>query len=746
MTQNPNKTTIFFNKLLSVLAILMLLNFPILPSAALEKKVFNQKTPRKRALLIGISKYKRNILNSWWDLNTELDVSLLNQVLIDKFKFDKKDIVILQDAAATKAGILKELETIVAQTQPGDIVFIHFSGHGDTIPDDNGDKDELDGKDESLIPFDYVSTKDYSKNIRDDEIGKNLDELQKKQPGNVTVSFDSCFSGTATRGGFLVRGGNGNDYEKIENESPSGLNEKNQPLPKDYVFLSATNPRQFAKETSYSEKGVERKMGAYTFALVKALSEATPRTTYRDLSERINDYVKTGNFDQSPQVEGALDDIVLDGTAVKQERFVAVAPMANAVKSDQAILQIGKLQGATIKSRYAIFAAGTKDPNDKDAIKIADGEIVETEGLRSQIKLDKTIDSTQLKTARAFETQHYYADSPLKVILQNVQTVKGGERVVSEFIKPKSRGGNDSEIGFDLAEFTESKTAETTRGANYDIKIYPAGQAEIKEKIVANDFRGLIMERKDGSVLAKISENENLIDEIKTALERENRLNVVKGLSENEDPDLKIKIRVVIAEVETKDCVIRGIARKCVVKSFPKSDVRRNVGGQAELKIGDYIMLEVENTGQLAAYFTILNLTADGKIAPAYPHPEVPKMKENFIKVGQKIMLPYPFVFEIKEPFGEESFRVIATAEPADFSPLIDEKLINQARDAVSRGANPLTEILQDLDRTQRGGENTAFKSPLGRILLTANIGRRSGLAPTVPPSWSMSSFTYIVR
>lgn len=737
MKQKISKNTALIKRLLSVLAISMFFNFSILPAVFVKRNLVEDKTPRKRALLIGISKYERaGKTDNWWNLNTELDIRLLSDVLIEKFKFAKEDITVLQNEKATSENILGELRKIAVQTQKGDIVFVHFSGHGASIPDNN--KDELDGMDESLVPFDYVSRKDFSKNIRDDEIGKLLDELKKKQPGNVTVSFDSCYSGTATRGDFLVRGG-GNETFQSENESPSGLIDKNASYPKDYVFLSAANARQVAKETIYENNGVKERMGAFTFGLVNALSKANSRTTYGDLRELINDYMTANNFSQSPQVEGSLNEIVFDGTAVRQERYVSVLPKGNEAKTDRAVLQTGKLQGATVNSRYAIYAAGTKDPNDKNAVKIADGEIIETEGLRSLIKLDKAVDSAQLRTARAFETEHNYADSQIKVILQNVGQVNGGKEVIAEFVKPKSRGGIENENSFEIAEFAEITADANLRGADYDIKIYPAGKKEIADKIVASGFRGLVMERKDGSILRIISENLDLRDEIKAGLERENRFRVVKSLADNEDPRLKVSVKVVAADV------VKNLSDE-ITKAVPRGDIPRNNGGQAELKVGDYIMLEVENTGEFDAYYTILNLTADGKIAPAFPHPQVPKMTDNFIKKGQKITLPYPFVFEVKEPLGEESFRVIATGELADFSPLIDEELIAQARGAQSRGENPLTEIMEELNRANRGKENNALKSPLGRILLTANIGRGPGLARTVPPSWSTNSFTYLVK
>jgi len=686
------------------------------------------KPPRKRALLIGISKYQRkDNSGEWRNLNTELDLDLLQKVLIEKFEFAPGDVVVLHNELATKDNILSEWKKIVAQTAKGDVVFVHFSGHGDSIPDNNGD--EIDGKDESLVPFDYVSLDDFSKNIRDDEIGKILDELKKKEPGNVTVSIDSCYSGTATRGDYAVRGGS-RDIVKPEKESPSGLQDRNASYPKDYVFLAASGPRQTAKETDYDDK---RRMGIYTFALVKALSEATPRTTYRDLFERVNNIITSKRGDQNPQLEGSIDELVFDGTAIRQERYVTIKPMPGGKTNDKAILQTGKLLGATEKSRYALYAAGTKDPKDEGAVKLAEGEIVQVAATSSVLKLDRQIEPAKLQTARAFETQHYYENTTLKIVLQSVGQVKGGDGVLAEFIKntPRDNSSSAGNSSFNLAEFTEAKGNENLRGEPYDIKVYPAGEKEVKDKIVPADFRGLVMERKDGSTLATIAEGENLVGQIKTALERENRFRTINGLKDGVDPRLKIRLRLFSAEVQLD-------SEGRITKATPKGDLPRNTGNQAELKACDpngtadelklcsYVMLEIENQGELDAYVTVLNLQANGKIGPGFPQ-NVPGTPDNFIKRGTKLLLPLPYVFIITEPTGEESFRAIATVEPTDFTSLIDEDLITHGGSRGPRGDN-------------------AADSPLGKILLAARTGQRTGLAISVPPSWATSSVTYLVK
>jgi Caspase domain len=77
----------------------------------------------------------------------------------DFYGFQDEDITTLVDDGdhpqPTKAAILHAYRRVVAQSQPGDSIFLHYSGHGTKVPDQNGD--EEDGYDEALVPSDYTS-------------------------------------------------------------------------------------------------------------------------------------------------------------------------------------------------------------------------------------------------------------------------------------------------------------------------------------------------------------------------------------------------------------------------------------------------------------------------------------------------------------------------------------------------------------------------------------------------------------
>ena len=64
--------------------------------------------------------------------------------------FQEENITVLMDdgkhVQPTRDNILSAYKKVVAESQKGDVVFCHYSGHGGKLRDDNGD--EADGYDE----------------------------------------------------------------------------------------------------------------------------------------------------------------------------------------------------------------------------------------------------------------------------------------------------------------------------------------------------------------------------------------------------------------------------------------------------------------------------------------------------------------------------------------------------------------------------------------------------------------------
>ncbi len=87
-------------------------------------------------------------------------------------------------APPTKAAILAAYQKVVRQSQAGDAIFLHYSGHGTKVKDLNGDED--DGYDEALVPLDFKS----AGIILDDDLHDLI--VKGLPPGVHVVALVSC--------------------------------------------------------------------------------------------------------------------------------------------------------------------------------------------------------------------------------------------------------------------------------------------------------------------------------------------------------------------------------------------------------------------------------------------------------------------------------------------------------------------------------------------------------------------------
>lgn len=157
----------------------------------------------RHALIVGISDYgnAKEDPNKWSNISGANDVTLLSPL----FKQQGYKVTTLTDAQATYSGITSALKKVAKVSKKGDIVYLHFSMHGQPFEDLNGD--EADGWDEALIPVDaqmqYIKGKyEGKKHLIDDELEKYISQIRSKigPNGNLYVVLDACHSGTASRG------------------------------------------------------------------------------------------------------------------------------------------------------------------------------------------------------------------------------------------------------------------------------------------------------------------------------------------------------------------------------------------------------------------------------------------------------------------------------------------------------------------------------------------------------------------
>jgi metacaspase-1 len=265
----------------------------------------------KRAVLIGINKYQVPGADLQGCVN---DVANLSGVLTTYYGFADKDITTLTDSQATKKAMERAIKKLIRSGKKGDVLLLHYSGHGSNVPDDNGD--EADKRDEILCPTDL----DWKDPFRDDWLRKSLGKLRSGV--NLTVIMDCCHSGTITRvmnpfdaprrqrylpcpldfmateSGRKLRGTLRGQLGK----APRGRRRKKDIVHANIPEMLITGCRD--TQTSADAHIGGSYNGALTYYLAESIKEAEGKLTYRELHQRTTAKLKQEDFDQIPQLEG----------------------------------------------------------------------------------------------------------------------------------------------------------------------------------------------------------------------------------------------------------------------------------------------------------------------------------------------------------------------------------------------------------------------------------------------------------
>lgn len=249
---------------------------------------------KKYALLTAINNYPGEDNDLSGCLN---DIKLATTCLSGEFSFDS--IVGLADEDVTKKGISDAMKAIAAVAVKDDEVVWVYSGHGTNYIDLNGD--EVDGYDEALYVYDGV--------FLDDEISKLIALFA---PGvHITIIFDSCFSGTATKGAFRF-------YRKPRYvktcEVPENLSRKK-------AILSGTMAEVLMAGCSDGEYSFDAYInGQYNGAFSAALwPNMKKEYTYNEAMAGVLMQLPSNKYPQTPQLEGEeenLDRKLFSGSAV----------------------------------------------------------------------------------------------------------------------------------------------------------------------------------------------------------------------------------------------------------------------------------------------------------------------------------------------------------------------------------------------------------------------------------------------
>ena len=571
---------------------------------------------KNHALLIGVGEYLDS--DNWNKLSSVNDVNILGKAL-EMHGFNPENIHKLTNQKATKSGILNAIEMyLTKKVYPGDIVYFHFSGHGQQVKDDNGD--EIDGLDEALVPYD--SPQKYIKGInegnlllRDDELEKALFKIRKKlgPKGKLIVTIDACHSGTATRG---LRTTRGTDIIMADsmyirqrainsldtNSSISESTKENNSLAP-LIALFSSSPHQLSYE--YSDE--KNEYGLFTFALVKSLEELSKHATFFDLLEKIKLKIRANTSQQIPQAEGKLSNMIFENGFKIAPKYFSVV---ETITSDMVLINAGKLQSISKGCQVAFYPNGTKDTSGIEPLAL--GIVDESGEFDADVILDSSVAKNQILSSTVYITKYNWGDLFVRIQLG----------LNNKVLKNK--------ISSILSSYSYISIVDSLPDLYLESPMGLTGQNRID--LYQND---------DTKLWSQKLNNDSI---------------VFKNI-------LLSKIRSYIKANYLRSLQIKNNKYKTTIKLFIKNKENKFVPiKNKSLIVGDIVKIKIENEGTQGIYFTVLDIQPDDKINKLYPNNK--PIADFYLEKG-KSFLSSEFIIE--EPLGLEILKIISTKEPMQF-------------------------------------------------------------------------------
>lgn len=255
---------------------------------------------QKRAFMVGISHYDTALTGYQWNnINGVEDIRLLGPIM----KKQGFSLTTLLEEKATYQNIISQLSDFTNQTKKGDIVYLHFSTHGQPVEDLNGD--EEDGWDEAIIPIDaYKLYKkgiyEGEKHLLDDQLNTYIKKLRTKigPSGILYVVIDACHAGTSSRANDeTVRGTKvgftyNNKVFKPSIQKKSHYKVETSPKMSHVMYLEACRPDQVNMEIKVGNK----RYGPLSYNIAQAIQAKPISNNANEFLNSIKSSIMNGGY------------------------------------------------------------------------------------------------------------------------------------------------------------------------------------------------------------------------------------------------------------------------------------------------------------------------------------------------------------------------------------------------------------------------------------------------------------------
>lgn len=506
--------------------------------------------------------------------------------------------------------------------------------------------------------------------------------------GDLIVVLDACHSGTATRGLGRARGTKIKfeppSYTPTEGDQSDGWNEAGtadalSPM----VVISASS----ADELNYEAQDENGEwVGPLSLAFSKTLSSLDAEASYRGLFDKVMLEMSSLAPRQTPQIEGDINRKILAGKALPRLDYFTVVARFN---NKNFAINGGQLHSIFEGSRVVVYDIDVEDTS--AVAPKASGTVVESYLQESDIELDKALSDEELRNSWVFISEKNFGKMQVNLQLDLRNNPGFQHALQAELDKVPLIEVVDSAPDLVVEmnnEFTKS------RGTN------------ALQIITSNDYvlyEGTVNDQNQPAIAGEVIET--AISYAQTAYLRDLAM---------AQEDIKVRFELIPIEVEKRG---RGTYEK---SRIPLAD-KIGADGVLVLNEGDHFKVKFINEGRKNAYISLLDIQPDNIVNLIIPGEK--ETAEEYV-VAAKDSLELSYIFEIGKPYGVEVFKLIATEEPVNLSPIVTNRGGDAARGEIvgRRGGgkvHPLEELLINSYKAE-DGENT-------RSTITTNVPPSSG-------------------
>lgn len=213
------------------------------------------------------------------------DIINIKNILIDAYNYNISNIIVLRDdkpnMLPTRSNIIDNLTNVINESVNYEELWIHYSGHGSQIIDI--DNDEIDKKDEVIVPCDFQK----EGFITDDIIF----DIIKNSKCRTIIIMDSCNSGTVCDLQW--------SFEKNENMPVKNMNPNHEIANTNIFMISGSNDDQYSNDIYDTENN--EYSGALTSTIIKCLRNSSHNIALFTLYDNIcNELINSGYLNQLP--------------------------------------------------------------------------------------------------------------------------------------------------------------------------------------------------------------------------------------------------------------------------------------------------------------------------------------------------------------------------------------------------------------------------------------------------------------